>query len=110
MENSTNSSSSALEPTSEPRGYTRSELIALFHTHNPNFTLEEVFLRVMAFGAYKEAEPGSDSYVMVSLEEFLNHYGISRSEDPAASPGENEGTQKAIEGKIRFWPSTCSFM
>jgi hypothetical protein len=39
----------------------------------------------MTKGHYKETEPGSDSYVMVSLEEFLTHYGIPRAERPASS-------------------------
>jgi hypothetical protein len=84
MENSTNPST-APEQQPQHRRYTRSELIAIFHAYNPDITLDEVYSRMMAKGHYKETEPGSDMYVMVSLEEFLTHYGIPRAEKPASS-------------------------
>jgi hypothetical protein len=86
MENSKGPSSST-PPGQQPqyRRYTRSELIDIFHAYNHDITIDEVYSRMMAKGHYKETEPGSDLYVMVSLEEFLTHYGIPPAEGPASS-------------------------
>jgi hypothetical protein len=79
IENSTNPS---IPPGQQPqhRKYTRAELSAIFHAYNSDITLDEVY-SMMAKGHYKETELGSDLYVIVSLEEFLNHYKIPRSRE-----------------------------
>jgi hypothetical protein len=91
-----NSSSPSTAPEQQPqhRRYTCSELIAIFHAYNPDITLDEVYSRMMAKGHYKKTEPDSDLYVMVSLEEFLNHYGILRAGRPASSLEVRRGKEK----------------
>jgi hypothetical protein len=52
---------------------TRAQLITA-HRAYPNENDDEVIARVMAFGVYREMEPDSGLYEIVSREEFLQHY------------------------------------
>jgi hypothetical protein len=56
------------------QGITRDQLIAQTPRLYPNESPDEVFSRVIAFGMFRETDPGSGFYEFVSREGFLQHY------------------------------------